>query len=472
VAGLAAAAAQEPAEVLPAPRPAPLTLAEAIELALRASPDLQAAAARTEIAGQTLARARAEFFPVLALSQEFQASNNPLNVFSYELEQGRLGSLTPSSIPLPPAGAGQLPVPPGLINLPTTYDNFHTQLRAEQQLYAGGLRLARTRSAEAERQAAQFGLAAVQNRLVFQVAEAYYRLFQAGELVKVRREAVALVEDQLKAVQARFRAQTAVQADVLQVELRLAEVREALITAVNQAELARALLENVAGASLAGRGLPEELPPAPWSGHAADLEEAVAAAVAEAVAQRPEVGEATSRRQAAEHLVRAAQAGSYPTVGVVSDYDVFTGDFRNGKDSFFVGLAVAIKLCDGGRTRADVRQAQARVRELVLRNQRLRLDIELDVRRAYLQLKDARERLGVTATAVRSAGERLRQVESQYRNEKATVTQLLEAQVGLTEARVRATTAWAEIEVARASLERAVGRLAGLVSPSAGAGEP
>ena len=48
--------------------------------------------------------------------------------------------------------------------------------------------MARTRSAEAERDAAHHSLAALQNRIVFQVAEAYYRLFQARELVKVREE--------------------------------------------------------------------------------------------------------------------------------------------------------------------------------------------------------------------------------------------------------------------------------------------
>ena len=462
--------ADEPVAVLlpprpDAPRPAPLTLAEAIQVALQSSPDLQAAVARTEIAEQTLARARADFFPVLTLSQEYQVSNNPLNVFSYELEQGRLGRLTPSSIPLAISGTPpQLTLPPGLLNLPSTYDNFHTQVRAEQTLYNGGLRLARTRSAEAEREAARFGLAAVHNTLVFQVAEAYYRLFQAEELVQIRREAVAPVEEELQAVQARLRAQSAVQAEVLQVELRLAEVREALITAVNRRELARAVLENVVGASVAGRDLPASLPAAPWSGHATEVERAVA----EALQQRPELGEASSRQQAAEQRVRAAQAGRYPTLGLVTDYDVFTPDFHSGKDSFFVGLALGITLCDAGRTTASIRQAEAQVREIILRNRRLQLDIELDVRRAYLELKDARERLAVTAAAVASARERLRQVESQHRNQRPATAQLLEAQVELTEARVRHTTAGAEIEIARASLERAAGRLARFLDPACG----
>jgi outer membrane protein TolC len=461
---------------------AELSLEEAIRLAFEANPDLRAASERTQIAEATLARARAEFYPTLALNQEYQASDNPLQVFSFLQESGRGNELFPSSISIPIPSGGLPPVltVSGLgFKTPSTEDVFHTQMRIEQQLYSGGLRLARTRSATADLDASRFGLAAFQNRLVFQVAEAYYHLFQTRELVKVRREAVTQVEYQLKMVEARLRAGKAVQSDVLQVQVRLAEVREALITARNQEALGLAILENVVGLSLSGRRLPEVLPEAPWSTHLREAEaalsqvanggahaEEVEAAVSEAVRRRPEVGEANSQRQAAEYRIRAAQAGNYPTLGVVTDYDLYTTDFRKEENSFFVGLVFSLKLWDAGRTRASVRQAEAQVREIAARNQRLVLDIELEVRRAYLQVKDAHERSNVTVTAVALASERLRQVEVQYSNQAATVTQLIDAQVALSDARVRYTNAQAEIEIARATLERAIGRLSGFLNPS------
>jgi VCBS repeat-containing protein len=83
---------------------------------------------------------------------------------------------------------------------------------------------------------------------------------------------------------------------------------------------------------------------------------------------------------------------------------VFTaGDFGKSKDTFFVGVVARLTLFDGGRTNSEVRQAEARLRELLAREQRLALDIELAVRRAYLQLTDARERLQVAARAVTQA---------------------------------------------------------------------
>jgi outer membrane protein len=432
---------------------AELTLEEAISMTFHANPDLQSAQERTRIAEEVLANARAQFFPILASNAAYQASDNPLRKFSFLLSQG-------------------VADPNTLFPLRSNEDLFHGQLHFQQDLYTGGLRLAQTRAAAAERDAAEFSLAAVHNKLVFQVAEAYYRVFQARALVGVRREAVAQVESQLKAVRSRFAANTVVKSDVLKVEVRLAEVREGLSTAVNALELSRAVLENVMGTRLEGRQLPDTLPPAPWCEHVTQAEGAVEAVtemsevegvVAEAIENRPEMSEAANRIRAAEQKIRAAKSGKYPTVGVVTDYDLNNGS-RETNNSYFVGLAFSLNLFDGGRTRSSVRQAEAQAREIAAHQQRLALDVELDVRRAYLSLKDARERLKLTGTALTSAAENLRLVESRFREQTATTTELLDAQVLLSDVRVRSTSAAADVEIARASLERAVGRLTTLLS--------
>lgn len=420
---------------------AELTLVELIQLAQTANPDLRTASERLELADALLARARAEFYPRLGVGEDYGVTNNPVNVFSFLLNQGQL-SLTRN------------------FNQPPTLGNFHTQVLVQQGLYTGGRRLAQARSAEAQRDASGLALAAVQNELVFRVAEAYYRLLQARDLVEVREAAVKQVQQHLEIVKVREKAGTAVKSDVLTVEVRLADVEEALITARNQVELAWAVLENVTGTAITRRPLPKEVPAAPWAEHVGQVE----VAVAEALQRRPEVGELSNRRQAAQHDVRAAESGKYPNVDLVGDYDVFTaGDFGKSNDSFFVGVVARLTLFDGGRTRSEVRQAEARLRELLAREQRLALDIELAVRRDYLHLSDARERLQVAKRAVTQAEESLREIEVRYKGQTATITQLIDAQVALSNARIRRTGAQAEVEVARAALEQAIGRLTELM---------
>jgi outer membrane protein len=211
----------------------------------------------------------------------------------------------------------------------------------------------------------------------------------------------------------------------------------------------------VVGAPAYSRELPDSIPKAPWSDHIDDVEAAIAAATSE----RAEIGAMASQRHAAAENVLVAEAGKRMGIDVVADYDVFTGDFRRGNDSFFAGVVFQLSLFAGGRTRMDVARAAARVRELQARERRLMLDIELDVRRAYLQLQDAQERLNVATQAIEQARESQREIEVRYRGQTATITRLIDAQVALSNARVRRATAQAEIEIARAALERAIGRL-------------
>src|SRR5581483_12524479 len=100
--------------------------------------------------------------------------------------------------------------------------------------------------------------------------------------------------------------------------------------------------------------------------------------------------------------------------------------------------------------------------ELEARQASAVLDIELDVRRAALRLADAQERLRVTTKAASLAEENLKEMEARYRGQTALLTQLIDSQVALSNARVRHANVAADVEIARAQLERAAGRLTGL----------
>ncbi len=450
----AAAPAAEPATVPPPPpsvrnvaaqaqgesqQAETLQLSEVIQLALQSSPDLQAAVEQTWVSEATARRARAEFFPTLTFTENYGVSDNPVTAFMYQLNERRLRF-------------------DRNFNVPITEDQFDTRLRAQQVIYAGGRRAAELQAARWKLQADHAALQSARNQLVFQAAEAYYRLLQANQLLQVRKETVEQVERHLQFVEARYRAETAVKSDVLSVQVRLAEAREQLVSAQHQLELAWARLENVLGQPVPRKPLPSDVPKAPWSDHADRLEQAVATALD----RRPEVQQVSSQFQAAQYAVEAAEAGKRPTLSVVADYDVFTSNFHSGNDSFFVGLVLQLNLIDSGRTRADVDRAAAQARLVAAKYRRLASDIELDVRDAYLRLRDAQERLSVARQAVEHAKEALREIEVRYRGQTATITELIDAQVALSDARVRVTNAQAEVEIARASLERAVGRLAEL----------
>jgi outer membrane protein TolC len=292
------------------------------------------------------------------------------------------------------------------------------------------------------------------------VAEAYFRLLQAHELLESRSAAVRQVERQVALVRSRYDNGTAVRSDVLSVEVKLAEAREGLITATNQLELTWAILENVAGCRLP-HDLPSRAESAPWSGRV----DAVESAIAEALARRPELGASLSEVRGAAHQVEAVRAGKRPSVDFIGNFSTFDINRNSGGNGLFVGLIASINVFDGHRTKAQVSRASARVRELQAQHARLLMDIELEVRRAYLALKDADGRLLVSGQAVAQADQSLGEIEDRYHDDKATITQLIDAQVAATNARVRRANAAADVEIARTGLERVVGRLDVLLVP-------
>jgi outer membrane protein TolC len=92
-------------------------------------------------------------------------------------------------------------------------------------------------------------------------------------------------------------------------------------------------------------------------------------------------------------------------------------------------------------------------------------DIELEVRQADLTLRDAEEQLKVASQAIVQADEGVREIESRYRGQAATVTQLIDAQVAAANARIRRANAAADLEIARAAMERVAGRLTRIMTP-------
>ena len=92
--------------------PQSLTLPQAVELALKNNPTVQAAAAYTEAVEQGIAVARARRFPRLDFSEGFRRGNNPVYVFGSLLTQRQF---TAANFAL------------GYLHTPPPLDNFRTQ---------------------------------------------------------------------------------------------------------------------------------------------------------------------------------------------------------------------------------------------------------------------------------------------------------------------------------------------------------
>jgi outer membrane protein TolC len=180
--------------------------------------------------------------------------------------------------------------------------------------------------------------------------------------------------------------------------------------------------------------------------------------------QRPEIAAITSRIDAAQQRVEAIHATQRPSISVVGVADYASPNVRRfplerlWRTSWEIGISGTWTLWDAGRTAADLAQAGATVKALRARQSDVTSIIDTEVRQRRLDLDSAHGALKAATAAVDSAGEARRVVNQRFGVGVATSTELLDAHVALLEAELNRTRALANIRLAEARLDRALGR--------------
>ncbi|MCZ7635664.1 MAG: TolC family protein [Verrucomicrobia bacterium] len=405
----------------------PWTFEQAVSFALTNSPDARIAQQRIAAARAGIAQADAAVWPKLQFQSSYGWTDNPMLAFGAILNQR---AFSPSL---------------DFNDVPST-DNLNLRGVVTAPLYAGGqIRAGRT-AARAGAQAAAWEAEAVRSTLGFEVARAFHTVLKTRAFIQATEAAVNGYEQNVNVARKRYQAGTLLRADLLDVEVRLAQSREDLVRARNAEALAERALRNLLGVETPGfavaNTVPEFLPPA----------------AAASPAQRPELLALRQRELAAEAAVRGARGGYLPKLSAFGSLDYDRG-WETGGDggSYAAGALLQFDLWDGKLTRAKVSEARARLEEIQEEHRKWRLAIDLEVEQARLNLEEARARLAVTDTAISQAQESVELTRARFEQGLALATQLIDAETALTGARVRRAEAEADRRIAVAALRRALG---------------
>ena len=158
-----------------------LTLPEAVELALKNNPTVQAADAYAEAVRHGIAVAKAGRYPRLDFSESFMRGNNPVYVFGSLLTQRQF---TARNFDL------------ALLNVPPPLDNFRTQFSASMPLYDFGRTSRQIRDARLDAQGAGQARQRTRQEVIFNVIEAYLNELLARESVRVAQAAAPVCRRQ------------------------------------------------------------------------------------------------------------------------------------------------------------------------------------------------------------------------------------------------------------------------------------
>jgi outer membrane protein TolC len=418
----------------------PLTLQEAVGIALEKNPGIRAADAYAQAVQEGITAAKSFRYPRLDFSEGFTRGNNPVYVFGTLLTQRQF---TAANFAL------------GFLNTPPQLDDFRTGFTATMPLYDAGQTSRMVRNARLGAQSAQKGKERTQQEVVFQVVNAYLNELLAQENVRVAKSAVEMTKSDLERVNARQETGLAVPSDPLSAQVQLAQAEEDLLRAQNAVELAQAGL-NVA------MGLPEDAPTSirdslsETSFVAGSLEERQA----KALATRPDYLQARLGRQQAANGMRMARAEFLPKVNLFSAWEADNQTFATrGGNNWAAGATLSFNLFDGGEKIARLKESKARELQAGALENQMASAVRLQVREAYLNLASAQKRLEVVRDATSQAAESLRITQNRYEAGLATITDLLRVETAKTVAEKNALNAHFDYRLSYAALELATGEL-------------
>jgi outer membrane protein TolC len=156
-----------------------------------------------------------------------------------------------------------------------------------------------------------------------------------------------------------------------------------------------------------------------------------------------------------------ARSGYKPTFEAYAGYEarssLFTPDLTSDLHGWIAGVQLNWDLFDGRRTEGRIKEARARKDQAEIQVEDTGRRIELEVRTAYSNFREADEVLKSQQKVLEQADEALRLASARAGAGTATQLDVLSAQTALTEARNTQIQALHDYAVARARLERAVG---------------
>jgi outer membrane protein TolC len=242
-------------------------------------------------------------------------------------------------------------------------------------------------------------------------------------------------------------------ADVLQVDVHLARMREQQIRADSDELIARTRLNQVIGEPLDAVFV---LDPAPEAAALAETD--VPSLEAEALSNRADVRITSLREQLAGATRDVARAAFLPQVAAQAGWEANGGQWTSRASSWMVGAVARINLFQGFADRARLAEADEQVARRALEREKAETSARLDVRVAVARLAAARASEAAGRAASDQARESRRIIRDRYEAGLTDVASLLRSAEAVARAESQQVAAQVAVLTASADLQRALGR--------------
>ena len=417
-----------------------LSLKEAVRTALAKNNSIVAAGAAQQAAESRVQEARGGFLPKVNYSESWSRSDNPVFVFSSLLTQHQFSEQNFLLGPL---------------NRPAFLNNFQSLVTADQTLFDAGQTRNAVRSAGLTKNIAGEDQRLTEMEVIASVVRAYDDATLSAEQVKAADQAMRSAEADLQHAENVRSAGMSTDADVLSIRVHLAGVREEQIRRTANLDVARAALNDALGLPLdSAHSLTTPLAPAAEpAGLLADYE-------ISAIADRPEARQAKLSASLAATQAADARSSLLPEVVLHGAFEADRQSFYDrGGANWLVSAGLRWNLFNGFSDKARIEESKSLVRRSEAQQASASSAIRLQVRRAFADLRSARQRIDVAKASVAEAEESLRITQNRYQAGMNNVTDLLRTEAAVLDVQTRYLAAVHDQRIAATMLALATGTL-------------
>ncbi len=405
-----------------------LTLADAAAIALKNHPQVAIAANTAASAGQRVIQAKSAYYPSLSANITGEQSAN---------QQDRMGAGSLNSSRLFTRNGDGVEV-----------DQLITDLGRTKNLVA---------NSRLQAQAADQSTQATRFDVLLHVNQAYFGVAEASALIEVAQQTVSTRQVLADQVNALYKAQLKSEIDFSFAEVNVSAAKLILIRAQDAlkrayADLARAMGEDhVVEYELSAPAMP--------GAPATDAEPLIA----EAIRNRPELHELRLRYEAAQKFEEAERDLKRPTVSLVGVAGTipYLDETPRVTPHGYEALAVNVEIPIFNGHLFTARREEAHY-EALASDQRLRdmqQQVERDVRSAWSSAFTAYQRIPVTEELVSQAQLALKLAQGRYNLGLASIVEITQAQLAVTQAQIENVNARYDYQNAYAGLQYTLGAL-------------
>jgi len=408
----------------------PFTVATAIRTAWRDQSGLRAGRALVEGKRDEAAGFAALKLPTLTLNAQGVRTDEPMQAFGMQLNQGRITAMDFN---------------PASLNKPDAIMGFGGSAVVQQPLYAGGRISAARWAGEYAAQAESASQTRREQETAMAIVEAYFG-------AQVAEQALLWVEDTrtwILGLEA-FVGARVQQGLMLEAELQRLKAVHAQVDA-QKADVVRQVRAARSGLGLLTGSAPVEAP------LATPLQaEAVALDASTMVPVRADLQAAELQAKAAGQAAKAASGSLKPEVGLELGAGTLRQSWHQGGTWTWAAVGVKWKVFSGpDRARSHAAQAQARAAEDMRTFKQQQAEHEVRVAREALRAAEAKHAAAKEALAASEESKRLR--EARHREGLTPLTDVLDAEAARQGARTLLLQSLYDLRTSRAALDLATG---------------